>query len=75
MEDDSCILKREEGEPMFVLLARDSAAPQVMERWCEIREGEMKQGIRPDSDEEAEHLFAVRQKVIEFRRWRRAHRG
>jgi hypothetical protein len=75
MEDDPCLVKREEGEPMFVLLARDSTAPAVMEKWCALRDREIQQGTRPNSDEEVEHVFAVRQKIIEFRRWRRVHRG
>lgn len=30
---DPCLEKREEGEPMFILLGRDSAAPEAIEAW------------------------------------------
>lgn len=34
---DSCINKAEPNEMMFVLLARDAAAPATIRFWCEER--------------------------------------
>ena len=36
---DPCLAKREPDESMFILLARDPVAPDVLEAWCEMRSG------------------------------------
>lgn len=73
--DDPCIDKREPGEPMFVLLARDSAAPLTMEFWSRERHSEIFiEGKRPNTDQERAHIVNVRDLVDEFRAWRKANR-
>lgn len=37
-------------EPMFVLLARDPSAPDLVRQWAERRSWEIGQGERPESD-------------------------
>jgi hypothetical protein len=37
-------------EPIFILLARDPAAPDVVEAWARGREWQINQGIKPESD-------------------------
>lgn len=71
---DPCLEKREPDEPMFILLARDSAAPATIERWCELRLMEIWTGARPDTPEEHEHIRSVRAKADQFRAWREANR-
>lgn len=71
---DPCLEKRENGEPMFILLARDSTAPIAMDMWCGVREHEIETGRRPDTPQEHEHIAQVRQKVEEFETWRKKHR-
>jgi hypothetical protein len=34
---DSCLNRAGDNEMLFVLLARDAAAPYVIEEWCRIR--------------------------------------
>jgi len=72
---DPCLVKREPGEPMFLLLARDSAAPRAMECWADNREIEIGRGLRPDTPQERAHISEVRAKVVTFRAWRKANRG
>jgi hypothetical protein len=45
-----CYAKAAPDEPMFILLARDSAAPMLVRTWAEIREGQIKRGVKPESD-------------------------
>jgi hypothetical protein len=71
---DPCIEKREESEPMFVLLARDTAAPYVVEYWANFRQHQINIGERPDTPEERQHIAEVREKVKEFRAWRAVNR-
>lgn len=71
---DPCLEKREPDEPMFILLARDSAAPETIEEWCRRREYEITTGLRPDTEDERDHIHQVRHKVGAFRAWRSAHR-
>lgn len=71
---DPCLEKREHDEPMFILLARDSAAPNTILIWCKLREDEIRNGTRLDTQEEHEHITEVRQKANLFREWRKANR-
>jgi hypothetical protein len=73
-ELDPCIVKREQDEPMFVLLARDSSAPETIERWCELRLAEIERGAHPDTPDEHEHINEVFRKAATFRAWRAANR-
>ena len=72
---DPCILKREPGEPMFVLLARDSAAPETLERWAILRTDEIVEGKRPNTEQEHAHIAEVRAMARAFRKWRKQHRA
>ena len=45
-----CISKAEDDEPMFVLLARDTSAPGMVEAWAMNRSTEIDRGMRPESD-------------------------
>ena len=60
-------------EPMFVLLARDLTAPELVRDWAEMREVEVEDGIRPAEDravvEEARQLAAA------MEAWRVANDG
>jgi hypothetical protein len=38
-------------EPMFVLLARDPSAPDLIDQWATIRQGQIYKGLRPQSDQ------------------------
>ena len=71
---DPCLAKREPDEPMFILLARDSCAVPTMDFWCNQREREIWDGLRPDTPEEREHIKQVRQKADAFRQWRYQNR-
>ena len=71
---DPCLEKREPGEPMFVLLARDAAAPVTLEHWASVRQNWISYGVWPDTAEEREHIAEVLRKADTFRAWRREHR-
>jgi hypothetical protein len=45
-----CYTNAEPDEPMFVLLARDPAAPHAIEAWVELRKEFIEQGIKPSTD-------------------------
>lgn len=47
-----CFAKAEPDEPMFVLLARDPAAPRAVERWADSRRLLIEEGKKPASDYE-----------------------
>lgn len=71
---DPCLEKREPGEPMFILLARDSAATETIEAWCRYRTHEIEEGTRPDTSDERNHIAQVMAKAEAFRAWRKVHR-
>lgn len=59
-------------EPIFVLLARDLAAPAVIERWIEYREALIYVGAKPDSDRAM--IEEARTCVDAMVAWRKANR-
>jgi hypothetical protein len=67
-----CFANAEPDEPMFVLLARDVAAPIVVELWAAEREALINAGKKPESDramvDEAHHCAS------QMRSWRARHR-
>jgi hypothetical protein len=71
---DPCLEKREPDEPMFILLARDSAAPATIEFWCLRRITEIDDGLRPDTEQERAHIQEVWEKAKAFRAWRKKHK-
>jgi hypothetical protein len=72
--DDPCIDKRDDGEPMFVLLGRDSAAPTTIDHWCYYRDLEIRLCGRSDNKQERLHITDVRKIADAFHRWRNANR-
>lgn len=70
---DGCFHKALDDEPMFVLLARDPAAPNHVRTWAAMRKQEVQEGKRPSSDlaqiQEAEHL------ADRMEHWREANDG
>lgn len=62
--NDPCLNKAEDDEPIFVLLARDETAPGTIEVWCTLN-----RGIQPPEKivEAFEHAETMRQ-------WRKEHR-
>lgn len=60
-------------EPMFILLARDPSAPDLVDRWATERQREIQKGTRPRSDQamvdEAIHCAA------HMRHWRVVNNG
>jgi hypothetical protein len=60
-------------EPMFILLARDPSAPELIEEWAVLREGAIEDGERPESD------LAMVQEALDcaknMREWRRLNDG
>ena len=71
---DPCLEKRKAGEPVFVLLARDSAAPSAMETWCRVRMNAIRNGFHNNTDEERDQVRSVALKAEQFRAWRSANR-
>lgn len=47
---NGCFARAMDDEPMFVLLARDPASPEMVEQWAQQREDEIKAGKRPAND-------------------------
>jgi hypothetical protein len=68
-----CYANAMPDEPMFVLLARDSQAPFLIERWAEEREWDIKNHFRP-SEEEA-MVSEARECANAMREWRKANDG
>jgi len=67
-----CYANAEPDEPMFILLARDMAAPATVERWADARKRLIDRGLKPRSDmamiREAEDCANA------MREWRAKHR-
>lgn len=44
--DDSALNRAKSNEPLFILMGRDTAAPQAIRQWCveRIRQGKNKTG-------------------------------
>lgn len=48
--DFDCYANARDDEPMFVLLARDPVAPQLIRSWCYLRKLWIKTGLKPETD-------------------------
>jgi hypothetical protein len=70
--DYDCYENAAPDEPMFVLLARDPAAPAIVEKWCEYREGLIKLGAKPASDQSM--IDEARNCAADMQRWRNDNR-
>lgn len=60
-----CYKNAEPDEPMFILLARDRTAPDLVDLWADAREGD---------DEDADKIAEARQCAENMRQWRRENR-
>lgn len=65
---DDCYNSAMDDEPMFVILARDKNAPEIVEKWAMARDEAIRKGQQPTSDwkkvEEALRLS------VQMRAWR-----
>jgi hypothetical protein len=68
-----CYANAEPDEPMFVLLARDPAAADLVEQWADARADLIAAGKKPATDRGM--VAEARQCAIAMRRWRAQHRG
>ena len=62
-----CYDKAEDDEPMFVLLARDPAAPILVEAWAEFLE------LRATTERDMEKVEEARLCAINMRNWKSDH--
>lgn len=60
-------------EPIFILLARDPHAPELVENWALVREADITEGNRPESDRAM--VEEARDCAVDMRKWRRANDG
>jgi len=68
-----CYHNAEPHEPMFVLLARDIAAPQMVRAWAWLRRRQIREGRKPAEDEAMVEEAMRCADAMEA--WRKAHRG
>jgi hypothetical protein len=67
-----CYANAAPDEPMFILLARDIAAPATVEKWIEYREGLIAIGEKPEIDRAM--IAEARQCVDAMVEWRKVNR-
>lgn len=70
--DFDCYGNAEPDEPMFILLARDPAAPELVEAWANRRLVMINDGLKPESDKAM--ITEARQCAEAMRAWRRENR-
>ena len=70
--DFDCYGNAEPDEPMFILLARDAAAPELVESWANRRLAMIHNGEKPESDKAM--ITEARQCAEAMRKWRRENR-
>jgi hypothetical protein len=68
-----CFAKALDDEPMFVLLARDVRAPDIVEEWADRRAQEIREGKRPAAD--MEQITEAYDCADKMRAWRRENDG
>jgi hypothetical protein len=68
-----CYSKALPDEPMFVLLARDPKAPQIIRKWVKRRTQLIAAGDAPASD--IEMLTEAKKCAKDMEAWRKAHDG
>lgn len=72
-DGDSCYANAMETEPMMVLLARDPTAPPLTRQWAHMREADINNGHRPESDRaQVAEAYA---NADNMERWRFEHDG
>lgn len=68
-----CYANAKPDEPMFVLLARDPSAAILVRLWATMREAEIRQGRRPESDRlKVGEAYAC---ATDMERWHDENRG
>lgn len=67
-----CYANAESDEPMFILLARDVAAPETVEAWANARVCLIQAGDKPQSD--IAIVKEARECADKMRAWRAANR-
>lgn len=60
-------------EPMFILLARDVAAPLAVRNWADYREMQINAGTKPESDRPM--VAEARECAANMERWRQEYRS
>jgi hypothetical protein len=60
-------------EPMFILLARDPWAPDLVEEWAVKRQRDIVLGVRPLADQAM--VDEAQQCAAKMREWRKANDG
>lgn len=70
---DGCFHKAMDDEPMFVLLARDTSGPLVIRIWADVREAEIRQGVRPATD--MTQVIDARATADKMEQWRSDNDG
>lgn len=73
MSPTGMFAKAKDGEPLFLLMARDPSAPELIESWAHTREAEVTAGRRPASD--LAQVREARECAQEMRAWRDANDG
>ncbi len=70
---NGCFARAMDDEPMFVLLARDVAAPDMVRFWAYTREQEINKGKRPATD--AVQVAEARATADQMEEWRDKNDG
>lgn len=68
-----CYYNAMPDEPMFILLARDPSAPDLIERWADGRHCDIVRKVRPASD--IGMINEARGCAQKMRDWRKANMG
>lgn len=69
IEGDRCYDAAMPDEPMFVLLARDPTAPELVRLWADTRQTDIQCGLRPVTD--AQQVVEARALADRMEAWRR----
>ena len=70
--DYDCYKNAEPDEPMFILLARDVSAPDLVRTWADRRAQLVAHGEKPESDLAV--VYEARECADQMEDWRRANR-
>lgn len=68
-----CYGNAEPDEPMFILLARDLSAPDIVAEWAARREDAIQLGEKPETDRAM--VDEARECANAMRAWRQANRS
>ena len=68
-----CFGNAEPDEPMFILLARDASAPDLVDKWADRRRKLINEGKKPQSD--MAMVIEAEDCAIAMRDWRAKNRS